>query len=137
MLGELLVSGAIKEPRLAEADLVSFTEVRVSPDLSLARVFTSIFPSEEAVVSTVMEALEEAKPHIRSLVAREVRLRHTPELRFHWDESIERGARVEALLKAAREEDEAMARAREGTEGSPSSSDAEPSAASGRAPEEK
>lgn len=108
VLGELLMSGAIKEPRLAEADLVSCTEVRVTSDLRVARVFISVFPSDEATVETVMRGLEEAQPRIKSLLAKEVRLRHTPDLRFTSDRSIERGAHMEALIRQVKEEDAAL-----------------------------
>lgn len=112
ILSELMVSGGFKLPELAKADLVSFTEVRVTPDLRSARVFTSIFPSEPDVVEAVMKGLIEAQPRIRSMVGQEMSIRHTPELTFTHDESIERGARMEALIKEVRDADAELARSR-------------------------
>lgn len=108
ILSEALLSGALREPSLEAADLVSFTEVRVTNDLSLARVFTSVFPMEEEVVVKVMTGLQASAPRIRSLVAGEMRLRHTPELRFQHDGSMEHGARMEVLIREARTEDAAL-----------------------------
>lgn len=120
VLSDLLMSGAFKEPRLGAADIVSFTEVRVTGDLRGARVFTSVFPSEPEVVSEVMAGLEAATPRVRALLAREVRLRHTPELRFSHDASIEQGAAMERLIAEVRAEDRALAAARgEGEDAGP------------------
>lgn len=107
-----MIAGGFKLPELAAAELVSFTEVRVTADLRQARVFTSVFPSDPEVVETVMAALGRAQPRIRAMVGEAVRLRHTPELQFTHDGSIERGARMEALIREVREEDEALARSR-------------------------
>lgn len=106
VLSELVMDGSIKVPELAAASLVTFTEVRVTKDLRNARVFTSVFPSEEQVVVPVIEGLCQASPKIRSLVAKEVRLRHAPDLLFVVDRSIEQGARMEALIKQVRSTDE-------------------------------
>lgn len=105
ILGELLLSGQLKDPRLDVAGLISFTEVRVTSDLSWARVFTSVFPYEEDIVEPVMNALENMMPQIRALVAREMNIKHTPELRFCLDNSMEQGARIDALLKEVHQED--------------------------------
>lgn len=107
VLGELLSKGALKDPRLEGAGLISFTEVRVTADLRSARVFTSIFPPEGEASEAAMTALQELSPRIRALVGGEVRLRHTPELKFTLDRSIERGAEMEALIRDVRAEDDA------------------------------
>lgn len=65
-----------------------------------------MFPPDGEGAQRVMEALSEHAPRIRSLVASEMRLRHTPELDFTFDGSIERGARMEALIREVRDEDE-------------------------------
>jgi ribosome-binding factor A len=107
-----MMAGAFEEPRLEAAELVSFTEVRVTGDLRHARVFTSIFPSQPGTVDQVMSGLAAVTPRVRALLAKELRLRHTPELRFTHDASIERGAQMEALLDEVRAEDRALAEAR-------------------------
>lgn len=106
VLSELLMAGSIGIEALQGAGLVSFTEVRMSPDLHQARVFTSIFPPEPEAVQSVMEGFQQWAPKLRSMVAQQVRLRHAPELRFVHDDSIERGARIESLIEEIHQQDE-------------------------------
>lgn len=120
VLGELTLSGDVRAAEETEADIVSFTEVRLTADLRSARVFVSIFPSDPAVVSAVMEALERDRARIRARVGQEIRLRHTPELVFQYDGSIEHGARIHALLEEVRAEDEALGEAGPAEDPSPS-----------------
>ncbi|MBX2812857.1 MAG: 30S ribosome-binding factor RbfA [Myxococcales bacterium] len=103
ILGELMLEGRFKDPRLETVNLISFTEVRVTSDLQLARVFISVFPCEVWAVEPVMTALQELMPQIRTMVAQQMRIRHTPELRFCLDTSIEDGARMDALIREVQE----------------------------------
>src|SRR5262245_39026285 len=84
---------AMRDPRL---QLVTVTDVKVSPDLSHARVFYLVH--EESQVKEADLALRAAAGHFRSLIGREMRLRVVPELHFHFDETERNAARVEALL---------------------------------------
>lgn len=95
VLGEVLGAGRIKDPRLSDV-MITVTEVRMTPDLQHAKVFVSVFGKE---ADEVMAGLESAKGLFRRTIGREIRLKFTPELRFLLDESIERGARMEALIK--------------------------------------
>jgi ribosome-binding factor A len=55
----------------------------------------------------VMQALEHAKGYLRSQLGARIRLRRTPDLRFHWDPSLEHGERISELLdQLALEEEE-------------------------------
>ncbi len=86
----------LRDPRLA--GLVSVTDVEVTNDLSLARVYVSVLergPAREQALS----ALASAAGFVRAELAPRLDLREVPEIRFVHDESIERGARVEELLK--------------------------------------
>lgn len=79
--------------------LVSVTSVRVSPDLSVARVYLSIFPSEKGI-----ETLHEIKvhqSHIRGLLGSKVgkQLRIVPQLDFHIDDSLDYIDNIDRLLK--------------------------------------
>lgn len=74
----------------------SITGVDVSPDLHFARVFISGL--KEAETREVVEALQNARGAVRRYLGRRIRLRHTPELDFKYDEAPERGGRIEALL---------------------------------------
>ncbi|MGH2690173.1 MAG: 30S ribosome-binding factor RbfA [Actinomycetota bacterium] len=93
VLGEA-ISG-LKDPRVGFATV---TTVRVSPDLRRARAWVSILGGEGEREAT-MDALRHATPHLRSVLGREVRLRHTPQLEFLEDESVARGARIDELLR--------------------------------------
>ena len=79
--------------------MVTVSEVRVSPDLSVAKVYVSIFPSEKQ--QTVMAILEENNRAIRGELGRAVgkQLRIVPELVFYLDTSLDYAAHIEELLK--------------------------------------
>ena len=69
--------------------IVSVSTVRVSPDLSIARAYLSIFPSDKAQV--LIESINKSAKQIRYELAQKVRfqLRKTPELFFHIDDSLD------------------------------------------------
>lgn len=85
----------VRDPRVR--GLVTLTGVKVSQDLKHARVFVSTLGAEEEREAAV-EALNHAAPFLRRIVASRARLRHTPELRFVGDATLETGARVERIL---------------------------------------
>ena len=86
----------LRDPRLSS--MVSVTEVEVTKDLSFARVFVSMLAEGEER-ERALEALQRAAGFIRHQLAPRLGLREVPELRFVHDASIERGARVEEILK--------------------------------------
>jgi ribosome-binding factor A len=90
-----LIQHHLRDPRLAE--FITVTDVETSADLKYAKIYVSCISGqqEEAKVLAVLNA---AAGHLRSELAKKVRLRHTPELSFHWDNSIERGDRILRLL---------------------------------------
>lgn len=89
----------VKDPRLGL--LFSVTAVQVTADLRHARVHVSIMASEPEKESA-FRALEAARPFVRhELRTRLTSLRFTPELSFFRDDSIERGARLSALINEA------------------------------------
>lgn len=79
--------------------LISVTGVRITPDLSIAKVYLSIFPS--AKVKEVMELVSENNKSIRGELGRRVRhqLRIVPELTFYVDDSLDYVERIDDLLK--------------------------------------
>ena len=87
----------LDDPRL-HGLVVSVTDVEVSGDLSLARIYVSVLESGEAR-ERALEALRSATGFVRHLLGPRLDLREIPELRFVHDASIERGARVEELLR--------------------------------------
>jgi ribosome-binding factor A len=79
--------------------LVTVSAVRVSPDLSIARAYLSIFPSDKA--ETIMENINSGARAIRYELAQKVRfqLRKTPELFFHLDDSLDYIENIDRLLE--------------------------------------
>lgn len=91
-----LIREEVRDTRLG---MLTLTAVRVSPDLSHAKVFfTTLDPAQQSVA---LEVLNGAAPMLRSLLGRLMRLRITPQLHFVYDESIERGAHMSAVINAA------------------------------------
>lgn len=81
--------------------LASVTEVEVSNDLQVAKVFLSIY-SDDAGRAAAINGLRRLEGYVRHHVGQAVRLRLTPEIRFILDESIERSERVLKLLEQSR-----------------------------------
>lgn len=94
-VSQLLISG-IKDDRVG-VGMVSVTEVDVSGDLQHAKIFVSIYGSDEARAET-MAGLKSATGYVRSTLGQRIRLRRTPEVVFVEDRSIERGTQVLSLL---------------------------------------
>lgn len=95
-----LINGA-KDPSLTER-IISITAVDVTRDGSYATVYVSPMclsdEDKEMVYSGVMAGLERAKGAIRGQVSKDVQMRHTPELRFKLDSSIDYGEHIESIL---------------------------------------
>ena len=94
MLAALLRRG-LKDPRIG---FVTVTDVEVSPDLRQARVFYSVMGSEAERAATE-KGLESATGFVQSHVGKRLGLRNTPAIEFRYDVSLERGARIERILK--------------------------------------
>ena len=94
-VSQMLLHG-IKDDRVGTG-MVSVTFVDVSGDLQHAKVYVSIYGTEEAKSET-MAGLKSATGFVRSELGSRVRLRRTPEVVFIEDDSIERGTKVLSLL---------------------------------------
>jgi ribosome-binding factor A len=99
-----IVRGEIKDPRLG---FVSFTEVRMSRDLSHALIYTTVLDSDldSARQQESIDILNNAAGFIRSQVAKRIRARIVPTLKFVLDDSITRGAAMDELISEAIESD--------------------------------
>jgi ribosome-binding factor A len=86
----------LRDPRITA--MVSVTDVEVTHDLSMAQVFVSVMP-EGPERDRSLAALQSAAGFVRHELAPRLGLREVPQLRFVLDTSIERGARVEDLLR--------------------------------------
>jgi len=95
-----VIAQEIHDPRVGFATV---TEVKVSPDLRHARILISVFGSTEEKKRT-LDALTSATGYIRRQIGSRIRLRHTPELIFAYDESVERGDRTVQLIDEVNKE---------------------------------
>lgn len=79
--------------------MVTVSEVRISPDLSIAKVFVSIFPSDRQ--ESVMAIIEENKKAIRGELGRKVgsQLRIVPEIDFYLDTTLDYAEHIDELLR--------------------------------------
>jgi ribosome-binding factor A len=94
-----LIRRELRDPRLG---MITLTEVRVSKDLSYAKVFFSVLGAQPQQAQEILEA---AGPILRGPLGRALGIRHSPELRFVHDELIESGARLSELIHNAVKDD--------------------------------
>jgi len=92
----------MKDPRIA---FVSVTDVDVSGDLRHAKVFISVYGSEQEKEET-MAGLEQAKGYIRKLVGERIKIYHIPEIIFRYDDSIEQGVHISEIINELKENGE-------------------------------
>src|ERR687888_1643433 len=94
--------GELKDPRIG---FVTVTGVDTSPDLRQARVYVSVLGSERKREAT-LAALAAAHGVLQARLARELRMKRTPQLAFEYDPSVERGVRMTKLIDELAEERE-------------------------------
>lgn len=87
----------VKDPRLG---FVTVTDVKMTEDLKLARVYISVFKEDEEGRS--LEIINSAKAMIRVELAKRIRVKFIPTLEFRIDSSIETGSRIDQLLREIR-----------------------------------
>lgn len=98
-LSAVLARGEIHDDVLA-ASVITIPEVRMSPDLKLATVY--VMPLGGKNVEAVVEALNQHRKFVRSVIAKAVNLKFAPDVRFRHDETFEEASRIEALLHSPR-----------------------------------
>jgi len=108
-VGELLkeeisqiVLREMKDPRIG---FVSVTDVEVSGDLRHAKVFISVYGSDQEKKET-LEGLQQAQGFVRKLVGERIKIHHTPEIIFRYDDSIENGVHISEIIKDLKESGE-------------------------------
>lgn len=90
-----IIQRKVKDPRLG---FVSITDVELSRDYSYCKIFISVLGDENEREQT-MEGLHKATGFIRSELAKKLRLKTVPKLSFHYDQSLEYGSKIDAILK--------------------------------------
>ena len=91
-----ILENHLRDPRVT--GMVSVTDVEVTQDLSFARIFVSVLASS-TTADDVISVLQSAAPFVRRQLAPRLELREVPQIRFLRDDSLERGARVDELLR--------------------------------------
>ncbi len=94
-----IIINRVKDPRLG---FLTVTDVEVTQDLKLARVYVSTLKDEER--DAALEILTAAKSYIRSELGKRVRMKSIPALEFRFDESARYGDKMERLFKKIKEE---------------------------------
>ncbi len=94
-----IIQRELKDPRIG---FVTVTGVDVTDNLRYAKVFITVL--KEKNKEKTLEGLEHAKGFIRKEIGQRIKLRFTPEIEFSFDESIERGAHIEEVLKKIAED---------------------------------
>jgi ribosome-binding factor A len=94
-----LIQSELRDPRLG---MVSVTEVKVSKDLAHATAYVTTLGSDE---KAAVDVLNKASGLLRTMLAKNLQLRTTPKLRFHFDEVVSRGRDLSALIDKALDAD--------------------------------
>ncbi|MGL4820324.1 MAG: 30S ribosome-binding factor RbfA [Bacilli bacterium] len=97
-----IIGRKLKDPRIG---FVTVTDVTVSNDIQIAKVYISVLGDEEAQANT-LKGLQKAKAFIRSEVGSRIRLRKTPEIDFVIDEAVLYGNHIESLIQQLNRKDE-------------------------------
>ncbi|NQY36463.1 MAG: 30S ribosome-binding factor RbfA [Alteromonadaceae bacterium] len=88
----------VKDPRLS---MTTVSAVEVTRDLAYAKIFVTFFTNEQTEIDSSIEVLNDAAGFIRSLLAKSLRARIMPNLRFVYDKSMAEGVRMSALVDNA------------------------------------
>lgn len=91
----------LKDPSFG---LVTVTNVRMSPDLKIAKIYISVFEKENR--KAVLQRLNEAKGHIRAELAHKIQVKFIPELDFYIDDTTDYVEKIEDLFKKIHKDDD-------------------------------
>ncbi|MGG7175984.1 30S ribosome-binding factor RbfA [Clostridium paraputrificum] len=95
-----LIRDEIKDVRLTA--MISVTAVKVTKDLRYAKVYVSIFSKDEEEKKNNLEALKSAAGFVRREIAQRINLRHSPQIIFELDDSIDYGMHIDSLIEKAK-----------------------------------
>jgi len=113
-----LIKREIKDPRIG---MVTISHVKVSKDLGYADIYFTVLAigeqSEVDAIKSARQILNNAAGFLRTELARGIKLRVMPQLRFHFDESVERGRHLHGLIEKAWQQEAKRADSDEDTDG--------------------
>ena len=92
-----LIRLEVRDPRVG---MITITSVDVSPDMSHAKVFFTVLQKEH--LEATRQGLRKAAGFLRTKLAKRINMYTTPELRFEYDESVERGDRLSRLIDSTK-----------------------------------
>ena len=87
----------VKDPRVADAGMVSVTAVETTPDLKYAKIYVSVL--DKSASAQALKGLKSASGYLRRGLGQALNLRNTPELSFVRDDSIDKGAHILDMLR--------------------------------------
>lgn len=101
----ILLEGQVRDPAVQG---VTVNAVRVTEDLRIAKVYVRLLESEPSDASrkALLKGLERANGFLRRELGQRLQLKHTPELRFYWDDLVDDAARMEQLLDEVRTDED-------------------------------
>ena len=91
------------EVRDEHIKFVTITGVDTTSDLSFSKVYYTVLDKDK--LESIKEVLEKASPFIRTKLAEKIEVRHTPELKFIYDTSIDYGEHIERIIKEINEKE--------------------------------
>jgi ribosome-binding factor A len=98
ILGQAVVRGEIKDPRVSDAGLITITHVRVTGDLREAHAAFIVHDADEEALERVRQGLSSAAGYLRRMIGQQLRLKTTPTLIFEIDRVFEKEAKIDRLL---------------------------------------
>ncbi len=96
----MLIQREVRDPRIG---MVTLNEAKVSRDLAFSDIYFTVLGAEDT--KAVEEELNKAAGFFRSQLAKVLSIRTTPRLRFHYDNTLETGARISQAIDSAIQED--------------------------------
>ena len=105
----VMIQREIKDPRLDA--MITVSGVKVSKDLGYADIYVTVLGKEDnpEVIAENMAILKKAAGFLRGRIGQNIKLRVVPQLRFHYDESVQRGQHLSSLIEKALAEDKKRA----------------------------
>jgi ribosome-binding factor A len=100
LIGEVVLKRT-KDPRIG---LVTITSVSVAPDLATAKVYFTVM-GDESVRAETRKGLESARSFLRKTLGEELELRQVPDLRFVYDETLDRAMRIDEAIEGFRRDE--------------------------------
>lgn len=106
----VMIQREVKDPRLDA--MITVSGVKVSKDLGYADVYVTILGKEDKpeVIADNLAILKQAAGFLRGRIGQNIKLRVVPQLRFHFDESVQRGQKLSSLIERAVAEDRSRQR---------------------------